>query len=86
MIGFTGSIDLLFTLNGLGFLGFLGLFLLDLPFLRGRERQVLYGFIGYTVLTILAWIPGGARNALGYGTKLDELLLVGALILYLRRE
>ena len=43
-----------------------------------------YAFIGYTGLTILAWIPGGTRDFMGWATKLDELILIYALFAHLR--
>lgn len=43
-----------------------------------------YLFIGYTALTILAWIPTGTRDFIGWATKLDELILIYALFAHLR--
>ncbi len=43
-----------------------------------------YLFSGYTALTILAWIPGGTRDFMGWATKLDELILIYALFAHLR--
>ena len=43
-----------------------------------------YLFIGYTGLTILAWIPAGTRDLTGWATKLDELILIYALFAHLR--
>jgi len=43
-----------------------------------------YLFSGYTALTILAWIPGGTRDVMGWATKLDELILIYALFAHLR--
>jgi len=43
-----------------------------------------YAFIGYTGLTILAWIPTGTRDFTGWATKLDELILIYALFAHLR--
>lgn len=79
-----GSIDILFTLNGLGYLGLLGALLFNFP--AGRERLVTYAFIGFTLVTILAWVAIGARTTLGYVTKLDEVLLVIFLWMYMRRS
>ena len=45
-----------------------------------------YLFIGYTALTILAWIPGGTRDFMGWATKLNELILIYALFAHLRAE
>lgn len=79
------GLDLLFTLNGLGYLGLIGAFILNLPFLRGREAWVVYALMAFTVVTIIAWIAVGARSTLGYLTKLDEAILLAASALYLRQ-
>jgi ABC-type microcin C transport system permease subunit YejB len=79
-----GEFSVLFTLNGLGYLGLLAAFFLDLPVLAERRNLVTFAFIGYTVLTILAWIPGGSRDALGYSAKAIEVLLVLALVQHRR--
>lgn len=81
---FTGSIDFLFTLNGLGFLALTAAVYLDVPFLRDYKTWVLYAFMAFTLVTIIAWIAIGARSPLGYLTKLDELILLASLGLYLR--
>lgn len=80
----TGSPDLLFTLNGIGFLGLAIAFYFDIPFLRGYEKWIVYAFMAFTLATIIAWIAVGARSTLGYLTKLDEVILLAALGLYLR--
>jgi hypothetical protein len=43
-----------------------------------------YLFIAYTGLTILAWIPNGDRTLTAFATKLDELILIYALVAHLR--
>ena len=43
-----------------------------------------YLFIGYTGLTILAWVLGGSRTLTGFAAKLDELILIYALFAHLR--
>lgn len=79
-----GKIDFLFALNTIGYLGLVAAFFLNLPFLRGRENLITLAFGAFAGATIFAWVIFGARNFLGYATKLDELLLVIALILYYR--
>jgi hypothetical protein len=80
MLNNMGRIDVLFTLNGLGFLAFIGAFLLPIPFLKPYQGLIHWAFIGYTVLTILAWVAMGDKSlpggALGYFTKLVELVLI----------
>jgi hypothetical protein len=82
----TGAPDLLFTLNGLGYLGLLAAFFGKVPWISRRPTLLHYLFIGYTAVTILAWVAAGARNFIGYSTKLDEALLIAALWLHLRSE
>jgi hypothetical protein len=78
-----GEFSLLFTLNGLGYLGLLVAFFVDLPFIP-EERWIHYGFIAYTLITILAWVPNGQRSFLGYLDKSIEALLVLSLVWYTR--
>lgn len=80
----TGSVDILFTLNGLGFLALAGAFFFEPSFLKGYEKWVIYAFMAFTLVTIIAWVAVGSRSALGYLTKLDEAVLLVALGLYLR--
>jgi hypothetical protein len=76
MVNVTGGISILFTLNGLGFLSLLAAYFLPIPFLARYKSWIRWAFIAYTALTILAWIPNGARSALGYITKLIEIGLI----------
>ena len=79
-----GGFDILFTLNAVGYFGLLGAFFLNLAFLEDRKNLVTIAFAAYTVTTIIAWVFIGARDLHGYATKVDELVLVIALILYYR--
>ena len=76
----------LFIVNGLGYLALLAAFTFRPAFMCGRSNLLHYAFIAYTALTILAWIPGGSRTLTGFATKLDELILVYALLAHLRAE
>lgn len=82
----TGRPDLLFTLNGLGYLGLVAAFLWKVPFFSTRRRLLHYVFMGFAAVTVLAWVAIGARTPLGYATKLDEILLIAALAMNLRNE
>jgi hypothetical protein len=79
--------DYLFILNGLGYLTLLAALLLPVPFLAQNRKWIHYLFIGFTAVTILAWliITKAKPDTLGYLTKLDELLLIVALWLHLRQ-
>lgn len=48
--------DPLFILNGLGYLGLLGAYFLPISFLQQRHELVRRVYMGYAVLTIVAWI------------------------------
>ena len=53
---FPGGPDPLFLLNGLGYLGLLGAYFLPISFLQERHELVRRVYMGYAVVTILAWI------------------------------
>ncbi len=48
--------DPLFLLNGLGYLGLLGAYFLPIGFFQQKHNLVRQGFMGYAVLTIVAWL------------------------------
>ena len=48
--------DPLFLLNGLGYLGLLGAYFLPISFFQQKHNLVRWGFIGFAVITILAWV------------------------------
>ena len=83
-----GRLDVPFTLNGLGFLGLLIAYVLPLPGALGQLQQrfhglLRWGFMGFAVITILAWVALGDKSLpaglLGYVTKLIEVGLIAAL-------
>ena len=53
---FADGPDPLFTLNGLGYLGLLGAYLLPIGFLQRRRLLVWRALYAYTIVTIVAWI------------------------------
>ncbi len=83
-----GQVSTLFVLNGLGFLGLLAAYLLPLDFLRRYHGLVRWTLIAFTAVTILAWVAIGNKSlpagALGYLTKIDELILI--VLLWLDKE
>ena len=82
-----GRIDIPFTLNGLGYLSLVGAFLFNPSVVAGRRRLLSYAFMAFAAVTILAWVVmGRPYTALGYVTKLDELILIAALFLHLRAK
>lgn len=76
--------DVLFILNGLGYLSLLAAYTLPLPFIRENRGLVRWVFIGYTAITIIAWLAIGDKSwpsgALGYITKIAELTLIALLV------
>ncbi len=88
--------DPLFILNGLGYLGLLGVYFLPIAFFQQRHSLVRQGFIVYAIVTILAWvwiwviqyvIIGGENffahdSVYGVPAKLAEI----ALIFFLRAD
>jgi hypothetical protein len=81
------DINYLFILNGLGYFVLLVVFFTNPHFDRGRTPLLHYIFIAYTAATILAWFAlGTLTDKLAWLTKLDEVLLIVALIVDLRIE
>ncbi len=82
-----GKIDILFTLNGLGYLALLAALFLNLPVVSKQQPLVHWAFMAFTAVTIVAWIVmGRPYTLLGYLTKLDELILIVALYMHLRAK
>jgi hypothetical protein len=78
--------DIMFTLNGLGYLALLAAYFLPIPFLQQRHNLVWWALVGYTTLTIILWAVMGDKNfvagtssATGYYAKAAELLLLAFL-------
>ena len=68
--------DVMFILNGLGYLALLGALYLPLPVVKDNRRPVRWVFIGYTALTIVLWAIMGMRIPLAYVDKLAEVVLI----------
>lgn len=73
---FPNGTDIIFVLNGLGYLGLAALLYLPLPQLTGYRALIRWVFMGYAALTVILWILIGARNAIAYFDKLIELALI----------
>ena len=78
--------DIMFTLNGIGYLGLLAAYFLPIPFLQEKHNLVWWALVGYTALTIILWVIMGDKNfvagtssATGYYAKVAELFLLGFL-------
>jgi len=75
--------DIVFTLNGLGYLGLLGAYLLPIAFFQEKHNMVWWTFFGYTALTIILWVimgektfVAGTSSATGYYAKAAEVILL----------
>ena len=75
--------DIVFTLNGLGYLGLLGAYFLPIAFFQQRHNLVWWALVGYTALTIILWVimgdktfVAGTSSATGYYAKAAEVLLL----------
>jgi hypothetical protein len=78
--------DIMFTLNGLGYLGLLGAYFLPVSFFQQRRNLVWWALVAYTALTIILWVIMGDKNfvagtssATGYYAKAAEVLLLAFL-------
>jgi hypothetical protein len=79
-----GVFSVLFLLNGLGYLGLLGLLYVRLGLPQSLVRLVRPAFIAYTALTIILYVvfsyqAGNWSIPLGPIDKLAELALIGLL-------
>ena len=77
--------DPMFILNGLGYLVLLVLYIIPLEITEKYHNLIRWAFITYTMVTIAVWVLIGDKSlpsgALGYFTKLIEILLVILLLL-----
>ena len=79
-----GRFDIVFTLNGLGYLVFLGALFLDFRFAKENRRLIRWAMIGFTAVTILAWlIMGDKAWWLGW---IDKIVEIGLIVLLLRTK
>lgn len=76
--------DVMFILNGLGFLGLTAALYLPLPIAREHRRLIRYILIGYCLLTAILWAAIGLRILIGYTATAIEILL--AILLWIDRE
>lgn len=75
--------DIMFMLNGLGFAGLLGAYILPIPFFQERKKLVWWVLAGYTLLTMTLWgIMGqktftfGTSSATGYYALVAEAIML----------
>jgi hypothetical protein len=69
--------DIFFFLNFVGYLAFCAAYFLPLPVVKDNRPWVRWGFMLYTLATILAWIFMGDKSWwVGIADKLGELFLL----------
>jgi hypothetical protein len=68
--------DVLFILNGLGYLTLLAALYLPIPALANYRSWLRWALIGYTALTIILWVIMGSRGPLAYIDKAIEVVLI----------
>lgn len=78
--------DPVFILNALGYLTLLGALYLPIPQLQPHHKLIRRILIGYTLLALVIWAAIGLRTPIAYLNKVNELLLVGLLIVEERRH
>ena len=72
---------ILFILNGLGYLGLLGILQLPIPQLRRFRSAARWALVGYAALTIVLWvIMAPVYDFIGYLDKAIEVALIVLLI------
>ncbi len=78
--------DVVFILNGLGYLVLLGMLYLPIPQLERFRPLIRWVLIGYTALTIGLWLAFGSRTPVGFVNKANELVLIVLLLLEARQS
>lgn len=78
--------DVVFILNGLGFLSLAAAYFLPIPLFVQRRKWIAWAYMGYTLITILLWVAIGERSTLGYLTKAIEIALLISVWLDYRRR
>ncbi len=77
--------DVLFILNGLGYLTLLAAYLLPVDLAKANHNLIRWVFIAFTLVTILAWVAIGDKSwpagSLGYLTKIIEVVLIILLLI-----
>jgi len=80
-----GAFDIMFTLNGIGYLALLAALFLDLPLARDNRQLVRYAMIAFALISIIAWIFIGDKTWwVGWVTKAIEVSLI--VLLFMKRS
>jgi hypothetical protein len=75
---FPGGVDPVFILNGIGYLGLLGLLYLPIDRLAHYRNLIRWVLIAYAATTVIIWLfpQIGARSPIAYTTKTIEVALI----------
>jgi hypothetical protein len=73
---FEMDFDLLFILNGLGYLVLLAALYAPLPALAPYRTIVRWVLIVYAAVTVALWLRFGVRSAIAYVDKVIEIVLI----------
>ena len=77
-----GKLDPLFTLNGIGYLTLLVLYIFTPKFLAKYKNLIRIAYLSFTLLTIILWVfLGKPYTVTGYIDKSVEMLLVILLLI-----
>ena len=77
--------DVLFILNGLGYLTLLAALYLPISALANYRPWVRWALMGFAALTIILWVIMGTRDSLAYVDKAIEVVLIVLLFIESRR-
>ncbi len=74
--------DIMFLLNGIGFIGLAALYLLPLAFLKPYHEIVRWVFAGYSALTVILWVVmNGHLEPAGIAAKLAEIAIIAVMLI-----
>jgi hypothetical protein len=70
--------DVIFILNGLGYLGLTAAYFLPLPIplIRDNKRLLRFALMAFAAVTLILWLVIGERTPLGFFTAGVEVLLI----------
>jgi len=82
---FSDGSDLIFLLNGIGYLALLGAIYLPIAFLARYRSLFCWSLLAYTALTVVLWGFFGASGFTAYLDKIVEVVLIVLVWLEARR-
>ena len=82
----TPGLDIMFLLNGLGYLTLAVVGYFPIAPLAKYQRLARWVLVAYTAVTIIGWIFIGLRIPLAYITKAIEVVLIVLVLIDLRKK